>query len=53
MTFVRVARNYDDGVTIEQIATEFAVSPMTLHKWLRQADIDGGTRPGKSTGESG
>ncbi|MGW0161870.1 IS3 family transposase [Mycobacterium sp. NPDC003323] len=50
---VRVARNRDDGVTIEAIATDFGVHPMTLQKWLRQADIDEGTKPGKSTGESG
>ena len=49
---VRVARNRDDGVTIEQIAIDFGVHPMTLHKWMRQADIDEGTKPGKSTGES-
>ncbi|WP_085976933.1 IS3 family transposase [Mycolicibacterium smegmatis] len=49
---VRVARNRDDGVTIEQIATDFGVHPMTLHKWMRQADIDDGAKPGKSTGES-
>ncbi|QIV83270.1 MULTISPECIES: IS3 family transposase [Mycobacteriaceae] len=50
---VRVARNRDDGVTIEQIANDFGVHPMTLHKWMRQADIDEGAKPGKSTGESG
>jgi transposase len=50
---VRVARNRDDGVTIEQIATDFGVHPMTLTKWMRQADIDEGTLPGRSTGESG
>jgi len=49
---VRVARNRDDGVTIEQIAIDFGVHPMTLHKWMRQADIDEGAKPGKSTGES-
>ncbi|ORW49878.1 transposase [Mycolicibacterium peregrinum] len=49
---VRVARNRDDGVTIEQIASDFGVHPMTLHKWLRQADIDEGTKPGTSSGES-
>lgn len=26
---------------------------MTLQKWLRQADIDEGTKPGKSASESG
>jgi transposase len=49
---VRVARNREDGVTIEQIATDFGVHPMTLTKWLRQADIDEGTKPGKSTIDS-
>ena len=49
---VRVAGYRDDGVTIEQIATDFGVHPMTLHKWLRQADIDEGTKPCNSTGDS-
>ena len=44
---VRVARNREDGVTIEQIAADFGVHPMTLSKWLRQADIDDGATPGK------
>src|SRR5436190_21347804 len=48
---VRVARNRDDGVTIEQIAADFGVHPMTLSKWLRQADIDEGTKPGTTTGD--
>src|SRR3954471_13176457 len=34
---VRVAGNHEDGVTIEQIAADFGVHPMTLSKWLRQA----------------
>lgn len=49
---VRVARNREDGVTIEQVATDPGVHPMTLYKWMRQADIDEGAKPGKSTGES-
>jgi transposase len=49
---VRVARNRDDGVTVEQVATDFGVHPMTLTKWLRQADIDEGTKPGRNIGES-
>ncbi len=40
-------------MTIEQIAIDFDGHPMTLTKWMRQADIDEGTTPGKSTGESG
>ncbi|MBU8859751.1 MULTISPECIES: IS3 family transposase [unclassified Micromonospora] len=49
---VRVARDRDPGVTVEQIAKDFGVHPMTLFKWLRQADVDAGTRPGVSGGES-
>lgn len=49
---VRVARNRDDGMTLEQIANDFGVHPVTLSKWMRQADIDGGSRSGKTTSES-
>ncbi|MFJ9743674.1 transposase [Streptomyces sp. NPDC101166] len=49
---VRVARNRDPGVTLEQIAADFGVHPMTLSKWMRQTDIDEGVKPGKSTNES-
>ncbi|WP_145807189.1 IS3 family transposase [Kribbella amoyensis] len=49
---VRVARDRDPGVTVEQIAKDFGVHPMTLFKWLRQAEIDEGTKPGVSRGES-
>ena len=45
-----VARNRDDGVTIEQIATNFGVHRMTLTKWMRQASIDEGAKPGRSSG---
>ena len=36
----------------EQIAADFGVHPMTLSKWMRQADIDAGTKPGSTTTES-
>ncbi|WP_101601540.1 IS3 family transposase [Brevibacterium sp. Mu109] len=49
---VRVARSREDGVTIAQIAKDFGVHEMTLHKWIRQADIDDGNRPGRSREES-
>ena len=49
---VRVARQRDRGVTLEQIATDFGIHPMTLSKWLRQAKIDDGVKPGVSTDES-
>src|SRR3954451_3590554 len=49
---VRVARGREPGVTVEQIAKDFGVHPMTLFKWLRQADIDAGQRPGATTSET-
>ncbi|MGV9192751.1 IS3 family transposase [Microbacterium sp. MC2] len=49
---VRVARNREPGVTIEQIAKDFGVHPMTLQKWLRRADIDEGAKPGQSRTEA-
>ncbi|WP_245822480.1 IS3 family transposase [Brachybacterium avium] len=49
---VRVARSREDGVTIAQIAKDFGVHEMTLHKWIRQADIDDGNRPGKTREDS-
>lgn len=49
---VRIARNREAGVTIEQIAKDFGVHPMTLQKWIRQADIDAGATPGQSRNEA-
>lgn len=49
---VRVARNRENGVTLEQIAADFGVHPITLSKWMRQAAVDGGSRAGTSTSES-
>ena len=43
---VRVARDRGPGVTLEQIATDFGVHPMTLSKWLRAADVEDGVKPG-------
>jgi transposase len=50
---VRVARNRESGVTIEQIAKDFGVHTMTLQKWLQRAAIDDGTKPGQSRTEGG
>ncbi|WP_203695955.1 transposase [Streptomyces rubrogriseus] len=33
---VRVARNREPGVTLEQIAADFGVHPITLSKWLAE-----------------
>ena len=49
---VRVARNREAGVTIEQIAKDFGVHTMTLQKWLQRAAVDDGIRPGQSRTES-
>lgn len=49
---VRVARSREPGVTIEQIASDFGVHPMTLHKWLRRAAVEDGGRPGAGRAES-
>ena len=49
---VRVARGRGAGVTLEQIAADFGIHPMTLSKWIRQADIDDGVRAGRSSQES-
>ena len=49
---VRVARNRPDGVTLEQIAADFGVHPMTLSNWLRRADVEEGVRPGVTAAES-
>jgi transposase len=39
-------------VTIEQIAADFGIRPMTLSKGMRQADVDEGTKAGASTTDS-
>ncbi len=49
---VRVARNREPGVTIEQIAKDFGVHPMTLQKWLSRAAVEDGSRPGQPRTES-
>ena len=49
---VKVARNRPDGVTLEQIANDFGIHPMTLSGWLKKAAIDDGDKPGVTTAES-
>jgi transposase len=39
---VRVVRNREPSVTIEQIAKDFGVHTMTLQKWLQRAAVDSG-----------
>ena len=49
---VRVAREREAGVTLEQVARDFGVHPMTLQKWLRRAVLAEGARPGEALPES-
>lgn len=49
---VRVARAREAGVTLAQIAKDFGVHEITLSKWMRQADIADGNKPGVSRAES-
>ncbi len=49
---VRVARDREPGVTVEQIAKDFGVHPMTLFKWLRQAEVDEGAKQGVTRNDS-
>lgn len=45
---MRVARNGEPGVSIEQTAKDLGVHLMTLAKWMCRADIDEGAKPGPS-----
>ena len=47
---VAVARKGESS--LRQIAKDFGISESCLHRWLQQADIDDGVRPGLSTPES-
>ncbi|AEV87166.1 transposase [Actinoplanes sp. SE50] len=49
---VRITQGRDPGVTVERIAKNFGVHPMTLFKWLRQAELDAGAEPGVSRNDS-
>ena len=49
---VAVARSRESGVTIKQIATDFGISEATLQKWLRQADVEDGNRPGQTAADA-
>jgi transposase-like protein len=37
--FVQVARNREPGVTLEKIAADFGLHPITLSTWLARADV--------------
>jgi transposase-like protein len=46
---VAVARR--GGVPLAEVAADFDISESTLHRWMRQADIDDGIKDGLTTAE--
>ena len=49
---VRVALNRDPEVTLAQIAKDFGIHVGTLDKWLRQARIEDGEKPGMTRSDN-
>ena len=49
---VRVVMGRDKNTTIAKIAKDFGVHEATITKWVRQAEIDAGNKPGNTTDES-
>ena len=49
---IQIALNRDSKTTIAQIAKDFGIHEGTLNKWIRQAEIDAGNKPGNTTDES-
>ena len=49
---VRVARQRGPGVTLESIADDFGIHPLTLGKWMRQAAIDAVEKSGVTSAEA-
>ena len=47
---VAVARKGESS--LRQIAKDFGISESCLHRWLQQADVDDGVKPGLTTAES-
>ena len=49
---IRVARNRDPNVRLEQIAADFGIHFTTLYSWLNKADVEDGKRSGTTASES-
>ncbi|GAA1549988.1 transposase [Brevibacterium picturae] len=45
---VRVVMGRDKNTTIGKFAKDFGVHEATIAKWVRQAEIDAGNKPGQS-----
>ena len=52
MVFEHAQEHESQWAAINAIAEKFGVTAETLRKWVRQAEIDGGKRPGVTTVES-
>lgn len=46
---VRVARRGD--LSINEVATDFGISPESVRRWMRQADVDDGVVDGLTSAE--
>jgi transposase len=51
MVFEHTEEHSSQWATIQSIAGKIGMSPETLRKWVRQAERDGGLRPGLTTDE--
>lgn len=49
---VRVARNREPGVGLEQIAKDFGIHFTTLYSWMRKADVEDGGQAGATEAQS-
>ena len=49
---VQVERNREPGVSLEKIAADFGIHPITLSNLLKRADVEDGVRPGVRSAES-
>ena len=51
MVFEHERDHSSQWATISSIASKFGMTPETLRKWVRRAEVDGGARPGQTTEE--